>query len=100
MKEKKILKCVTLRDYLVANNNGLTVLLNCGALDGVLLDETIICVHQKQEDWWCDIFLEYTLSCNDLANITAAFAGYWWCVSPCYSHYGYRLSINLKGMLL
>lgn len=90
---------VTISEYLVANDNKLTALLNDEGLDGTFLDDTLIEVTQRNDVWFCDIFLDYTLSCNDLAAINETFSGYWWCVSPCYVGHPYRLSINLKSDL-
>lgn len=91
---------VTISKYLVENNNKLTALLNCEDIDGTFLDDTLIEVCKRQEDWWCDIFLDYSLSCNDLDAISTTFAGYWWCISPYYGDQHYRLSINLRNDLL
>lgn len=87
---------VTIHEYLVANDNKLTALLNHEDLDGTFLDNTLIDVHIREEDWWCDFLLDYTLSCNDLACIADVFSGYWWCVSPFFGETRYRLSVNLK----
>ena len=90
---------VTIYDYLVVNDNKLTALLEHEGLKNVFLENTVIDVHKRQEEWWCDFFMNYTLSCNDLAAIAATFAGYWWCVSPCADYMGYRLSVNLRNDL-
>lgn len=90
---------VTIHDYLVANDNKLTALLKNEDLDGTFLDTTLIEVKIREEDWWCDIFLDYTISCNDLACIADVFSGYWWCVSPCLGEMSYRISVNLKSSL-
>lgn len=90
---------VKIHEYLRTNYNKLTALLNDDILDDVFGDDTLIEVLQRQDEWWCDIFLDYTLSCNDLAKLHEAFAGYWWCVSPCCKKLAYRLSVNLKDSL-
>ena len=90
---------VSIFDYCVAYNNKLTALLNHEGLKNVFLETTVIDVHKRRDDWWCDFIVDYTLSCNDLAAVAATFAGYWWCVSPCAEYMGYRLSVNLKDDL-
>ena len=87
---------VTISEYVDANYNKLTRLLNYEGLDGTFLDDTLIEVKRREDDWWCDIFLNYTLSCNDLDAIAETFSGYWWCVSPYIGEMSYRVSVNLK----
>lgn len=91
---------VTIHDYLVANDNELTALFNNEGIDEIFLEDTFIEVRQRQEDWWCDFFLNYTITCNDLADFASMFAGYWWCVSPYYGDARYCLSVCLKDMQL
>ena len=90
---------VTIHDYLVANDNKLTALLNHEDLDGAFIENTLIKIHPRDDDWWCDFLLDYTLTCNDLACIANVFSGYWWCVSPHYGDHRYVLSVNLKSSL-
>lgn len=87
---------VTIKNYLVNNHNKLTALLSYEGLENVFLPDTFIEVVQRQDEWWCDIYLGYTISCNDFHVISSAFSGYWWCVSPYFTDGGYRLSINIK----
>lgn len=86
-------------DYLKANDNKLTALLKSEELDGAILNECLMEVVKRSNDWWCDLYLGYTLSCNDLNAIAYVFDGYWWCISPRYKGRGYRLSIDLKDDL-
>ena len=87
---------VTISEYCLANDNKLVQCLKRALDDGNFLDCTLIEVIQRNDEWWCDIFMDYSLSCNDFEQLTETFEGYWWCVSPYYGEQNYRLSVNLK----
>lgn len=90
---------VTISKYLKANDNKLTALLKSDDLEGAFLDSSLIKVFMRHDNWWCEIKLNYTLSCNDLDAIATVFDGYWWCISPHYEARTYYLRINLKDDL-
>lgn len=87
---------VTIINYLANNHNKLTALLSYTGLENVFAPSTFIEVLQRQGEWWCDIYLGYTLTCRDIENLSCAFAGYWWSISPYFTNGVYRLSICLK----
>lgn len=87
---------VTIINYLANRRNKLTALLSYSGLENVFSPGTYIEVLRRQDEWWCDIYLGYTLSCNDIGILSCAFAGYWWCISPYFTNGVYKLSINLK----
>lgn len=91
---------VTISEYLKSHDNKLTALLKSEDLNGLFLDDTLIKVQSRDDEWWCDIILDYTLSCNDLAAIADGLAGYWWCISPYGKYRHYRFSICLKDVRL
>lgn len=87
---------VTIIDYISNHSNTLTKILCSPDLKAVFLGNTLMTFRQVEKDKWCDIYLDYTISCNDLAAIAAAFDGYWWSFSPCLRHYTFCLSIDLE----
>lgn len=87
---------VTISEYCLQNDNKLVQCLKRALDDGVFLSSTLIVVVQTQGEWWCHIYMDYTLSCNDFDAIKETFDHYWWCVSPYGFGSPYSVSINLK----
>lgn len=88
---------VTISEYCLTNDNVLVKCLKKALDDGIFLYDTLIEVILRNDDWWCEFYMNYTLSCNDLAAFADTFSGYWWCVSPYYGEERYRVSVNLRN---
>lgn len=88
---------VTISEYCLTHDNKLVKCLKRALDDGIFLDCTLINVDLRNDEWCCDFLMDYTLSCNDFAQLAETFAGYWWCVSTYYGTNGYRLLVNLKN---
>lgn len=88
---------VTISEYCLTNDNKLVKCLKRALDCGNFLDCTLIEIIQRNDEWWCDIFMDYTLSCNDLKELADTFEGYWWCVSPYWGETNYRVSVNLRN---
>lgn len=91
---------VTISEYLTSHDNKLAALLKSEDLSGIFLNDTLINIVFRHDEWWCDIFPDYTLTCNDLNAMATAFAGYWWCISPTFGGSQYSVSIDLGTDML
>lgn len=91
---------VTISEYCLTNDNKLVKCLKWALDGGLFLSDTLIEIVQRNDDWWCDFLMDYTLSCNDFAQLADTFDGYWWCVSPYYGEQHYRVSVNLRDEIL
>ena len=91
---------VCVKSYLSTHENILSQGLSTLVDHSIMLENTQLEVYFLDGDCWCRIFLDYTLSCNDLAEIASVFSGYWWCVSPTCETYKIVLSINFKDVVV
>lgn len=91
---------VCIKSYCGTHENVLSKGLQTLIDHAILLEITQLEVYFRDGECWCRIFLDYTLSCNDLSEIHAAFAGYWWCISPQLEGYSFTLSINFKDVVV
>lgn len=87
---------MTIRDYLMTNNNNLTSKLKKCLSSALFLPSSRVELRTLDDGLWFDVFIGYTLSCNDLAELGRIFAGCWWCISPSSDMSPYRFSIDLK----
>lgn len=91
---------VCIKDYCKTNDNVLAKGLKTLDDKSIVLDTTQLEVYFRDGEYWCRLFFDYTLSCNDLAVIASVFSGYWWCVSPSILDTSLILSINFKDQTL
>lgn len=85
-------------DYIVKHSNKVSELLDSCNGKGLFLSDTKIMLDYRDGVLWCTFFMNYTLSCNDMLALHDVFAGFWWCVSPCFAEGEYRLAVCLKGV--
>lgn len=91
---------ITIVDYLKAHNNELAGKLRLGMERGVFLESSEVYLRALDGEWWCDVFLRYTLSCNDLVVLGNIFSDCWFCISPIIGDYGLRFSIDVHNLNL
>lgn len=85
-------------NYISEHTNKVSELLSSCQKSSMFLDDTIIRLDYRKDELWLTFVLGYTLSCNDLEELNAVFADFWWCVSPCFGGGEYRLAVCLKGV--
>ena len=86
---------VTISRYCRTNDNKLVKRLKRIWDAGTFMSDTLMDVVRRDDEWWCDFLMDYTLTCNDLAQLAESFEGLWWYISPFYGNDQYRVSVCL-----